>query len=216
MKSNYPNKQDLSAYLSGMFAAATVTALDTAVGLDTIVQAGIGSFEKEVGRKMLADSVDSTRVYNPPLNSHTLFIDDAVSVTSVVYQPAGSTAQTLGSGTDYWLEPANCAAKREPYTSIIFRQTWWGPIPMELRHSLQVTGKFGYWKELPADVFLAMLIGGHELLLGGLSHLQSNGLLRWKEGDVEQQYGANPLAYLHDLWTAQAARPRAQYQRWSL
>jgi len=210
VKTDYPNGDDLAALLtSAGFDSATVTAMDT----DTAIEAAIEGWERAIGRTMLASPVDSTHWYSPPTIGNVLPIDDVVSITSVVYQPFGGTAQTLVAGTDYHTEPANASARRAPITALRLRRSWQAPIDHSLQLSIGVTGRHGAGSTLPADVWQAMLCEGALLLWPQLTQRATSGLLGWKEGDVAEDYGVETWKRLKDAWSDTSAQAQRRYMR---
>src|SRR3712207_2981291 len=114
-KSAYPGGQDLHAFL----AACNLT-LDAKLGvfLDEAVAAAIAGFEREAGRAMLAGAAPLRRFDPPTGPGRVLFVPDLATVTSVVYQPTGGTAETLVEDEDYELEPYDAAAQGLPITRV--------------------------------------------------------------------------------------------------
>lgn len=216
----YPTASDLGAFLDATgLTNADGTALSTALSsrLAIAIAASRDRFERDVHRVMLAASTTTTRSFNPPVSrTGALHIDDLAALTSVVYQPQGSEAQTLTVQVDYWIEPINAAAKLEPITRLIFRRRWLEPIWPSMQQSIQVTGKWGYATDLPAAAYEAMLARAALGLLGHIIPLVTGGMTAFTEADVKEDYGSTPLGCSVSLWKAVDADAVRQFRRWEI
>jgi len=189
-KSVYPTAADIQAYLtaSGIVMDGSTADSTFADFLGDIADAGKLEFERRTDRKFLADTADMIYYFNPPADTQgVLFLNeikDLISVTSIVYQPTGSTALTLTLNTDYWLEPANNLAVGRPYEWVQFRTgRFLAPITPAQRRSIIITGKAGYAAAIPTDAWRAMISCGLLSEIGTLAQFFTGGLLSWRGAD---------------------------------
>ena len=215
----WPTSEDLNNFLS---AAGLTVSTSLELFLDTAVSAARRDFEGPAGadRKMLGDTSDVARRYDPPTDGQSLlFIADLASLTSVVYQPDGSSAETLTQNTDFWLEPYEAQSdsnRPAPYTRIRFARRWLQPLGTTLRRSIIITGKWGYATTLPDDVWLACLARAGWHLHATLAQSTSGGLVRWSDADASEQFGDSPLQALKDGWDGMFRTVAHSYRRLSL
>src|SRR5262245_848463 len=150
-KSAYPTGADIAEYLAEFGITVTNTAM-----LDTLAAAGVLRFEREAGRRMLAGA-DQARTYDPPATPLLDLGADLIGITSIAYQPQGSSSQAYSSPADYRLLPQNAPQLGRPWEMVDFVRVWWCPQPSSQRGALTVTGKWGYGTTIPEDAWLAML-----------------------------------------------------------
>jgi hypothetical protein len=115
----------------------------------------------EVGRwaNYFYPTTDDTTRYYTAEDHECLYIDEAVSITSVAVSEGGevtSTGYTAWAATDYLLKPFNYAANSEPIRAIEVdyvngSQTSFFGYPK----GVKVTGKFGFSTVPPADIVRA-------------------------------------------------------------
>lgn len=218
MKTAYPTATNVEDFIeaSGITAsAAQITFLDEAA------LSGKQIIERRTGRTFLGDGTNTTRYYQPPTTrSGRLRIEDLASISSVTYQPSGqTTATTWTANTDYWTEPDNYAARGEPITSLVLRQRWSQPLGTAYRRSIAVTGQWGYSTlaaGFPEAVWLAMIAAGLVDVWELFAQSISGGMLSWKEADVQEDYGVEPLKRLQTSWTDRVDRAVRLYRRWEI
>jgi len=127
----------------------------------------------DITHRSFGKDTDNTNVrYFTAIRSGQLFIDDIVELAEFATDPAG-----LGTydyvwvrGQDYVLEPANAAAKGQPYTEVRAlkggRWGWgsWGNarywLPVDRPQAIRATGQYG-WPSVPAKVKEATSIIAH-------------------------------------------------------
>jgi hypothetical protein len=154
----------------------------------------------------LKESADSTRYFDPSGLRLVDFQAGLISLTSLTLHGA---AQTLNA--DFFLLPAQASERGLPFTYIEFARAARGS-----RRSIAVTGRWGRVETLPEEVRQAVLAKAACLLAPQMLALVSQGLARWREGDVEQQSGAEPFASLTRGWEATFEQTVRGYRRPSL
>jgi hypothetical protein len=202
MKTAYPTATDIENFIE---AGGITTTAGQQAFFASAALAGKQIIEQRTGRVFLGDGTNTTRYYEPPTTrSGRLYIDDLASLSTVTYQPSGqATATSWTLNTDYWVEPDNYAAKGLPITSLILRQGWSQPLSGTYRRSVIVTGQWGYATlaaGFPDAVWLAMLAAGCVAVYGSIAQALTGGMLGWKEADVQEDYGVEPLKRLRDSW----------------
>lgn len=214
--SAYPTEADLLRFLqipmSGDVPDTVRTFLAAQVG------AARADLEQECNRVFLAPATAVTRYYDPPTDrARVLFIDDFATVTGIVYQPVGSSAETLTASTDYVLEPRNGPSESRPYTQVRFlNRSWMLPLSSTLYGSIAITGRRGYATSLPDNIWLAILARAAGNLWQAHRAGVTQGILGFTEGDLKIDFGVEPGKAMTEGWQAQYAAVVAQYQRLSL
>ena len=215
MKTAYPTATDVEAFIEA--SGITCTAAQTAF-LDEAAARGQQVIEQRCGRVFLGSGNNSTRYFDPPTNRNgRLEIDDLASLNTVQYQPYGSTAETLTLNTDFWTLPDNAAARSLPFTALQFRdRRWSGPITSSLRRSIIVSGQWNYGTlaaGFPEAVWLAMIAAGLTDMWEIFAQSISGGMLSWREADVQEDWGVEPLKRLRDAWETRANTTIRLYRR---
>ena len=166
--------------------------------LEPVINAALRDFEGEAGcgRKMLAPATATERTFDPPTfwdgTCSELRVPDMASggTVVVVFQPRGSTAETLTFGTHYHLEPQSASDTGKPYESILFyRRFGLEPLPMSLMRSLKITARWGYAITFPDDAWLAVLSRAAQQLYPAGRLANTGGILSWKNKDRQVEYG---------------------------
>lgn len=219
VSAGYPGAEDLQSFLE---AAELTLSAELLAQLPTAIAAARKDFENTVDRIMLAPADAAVRRFDPPAHwrdgGATLFLKrDLAAVTSVVYQPSGSDAETLTEGEDYELEPYDAPEDGQPYTRIRFLvRRWTGPLSARHRGSIRVTGRWGYATEIPEDAWLAMCARGAWRLFGQIAQASTGGMLGWSDADRKVDYGVETWGRLRDIWAAQYDGAVNNYKRWEL
>lgn len=191
------------------------------------VRAGIQGFERDCDRHFLAgrtienvETGEETRRFDPATNParYTSLLEfgpygDLTALSSVVWAPESSPAETLALNTDFWPVPVNAPATGFPYTGLEFRRRFWAPLLPANRHSIEVTGLWGFGTILPADAWRAMLTGAAVQAWTGIFNARSGGVLSWKEADVSEDYGIQPLSDIRKGWAMDYDRAVTAYRR---
>ena len=217
----YPDAGDVQLWLTAAgftFSTATASQASQMELFDAIARIGRQILEKRCGREFLGSGSNSTRYFDPPTNRDgRLRIDDLATLNTVQYQPYGSTAQSLTLLTDFWTLPDNAGERDLPFTALQFRALRWSqPITSSLRRSIIVSGQWGMFAKadgLPEAVWSAMIAAGCSELSGSLSQAVTGGLLSWKEADVQEDWGVEPLKRLRDAWETRANTTIRLYRR---
>ena len=220
----YPDAGDVQTWLTAAgftFSTSTASQASQMELFDAIARTGRQVFERRCGRTFLGTGSNSTRYFDPPTNRDgRLRIDDLASLNTVQYQPYGSTAETLTLTTDFWTLPDNAADRSLPFTALQFRaRRWSGPITSSLRRSIIISGQWGMFTKatgLPEAVWSAMIAAGCLDLFGTLSQALTGGLLSWKEADVQEDYGVEPLNRLRASFEARVDTAVRLYRRWEI
>lgn len=218
MKTAYPINTDVQAFL--VASGFTVTAGQLAF-MDEAAAAGQQIIERRCGRVFLGSGSNSTRYFDPPsTRSGRLRIDDLASLNTVTYQPSGQvTATTWTENTDFWVQPDNRAVKLLPITSLVLKQRWSQPLSTAYRRSVIVSGQWGYATlaaGFPEAVWTAMLAAGCLEVYEMIAQALTGGLLNWREADVQEDYGVEPLRRLKDSWEARTETVVRLYRRWEI
>jgi hypothetical protein len=186
-----------------------VLMLPASMELANAVSAGVGRFEREASRLMLAGAA-TTRTFDPPQNYGAILNlrDDLVNISSVSYQ--GATQVNL---SDYQALPQDAPAKGQPYNRLRFSKNWWAPFTVSQWGSIAVNGQWGYGLTIPDDAWKAMLTAAALERLPMIVSFITGGLLAWKEADVSETYGVKPYLFLNDYWTSIYTAAVARYRR---
>lgn len=207
--STYPTLDDVSEILT----EAGVT-LPSSGRMARALDAATQRFEDLTGRHPMLAQGATTRHYSPPDGPNgILFVDDLVSVTSVLYSPPNGAAQTLVLGQDFSLAPRNAPVKKLPYDRIEFRRRWTQPIGVRYQESLAITGWFGYGLTFPPDAYEAMVYDACASLMPSLNRALSGGIKSIREGSDGVTYA---LGDTGDQWAQQYADTVAKYRRVTL
>lgn len=196
-KAAYPTGADLVAYLTAAgFATTFIAALDTT----TAALAGAAQFERDADRRMLA--VTQTREFDPERVGPRGFLDlraDLATATSVAY---GS--QSFIVGTDVRLMPLNAVDDGHPYNALSFgywRRFYAVSYPL-LPVLITVIGSWGFGATIPEDAWEGMLAFAGMFLFPQLVQRRTQGMIEWREADMQESYGLNPLLSLRLGWQA--------------
>ena len=124
--------------------------------LDELVTAASRAIDDYCQRRFYA--VSETRTYTPE-DSHTLAVDDLLSVTTLKTDEDGDRAYevTWGAARDYWQEPGDDAAQGQPYTQIVFDRPDGRYRFMGRWRGVQIVGSFGYAAVAPKPVVEACI-----------------------------------------------------------
>lgn len=218
----YPAGADLEAFLegTGITVGATLSPL-----LEAAVQGATAEFEGAIQRRLLAGPLDSIRYFDPPVNRDGLLHlaaagrdGELASFTSVVYQPQGSTAETLTQGTDYVLEERNALTQGHAYSRVRFGsyRRWGSPQSLAYRGALQITGRWGAMLTFPLDAWQAILCYAALSMFPPARYNATGGVLDWKEDDVAEGYGIEVTKDLLTGWQMVYKSAVLRYRRWSL
>ena len=191
MPLTYPTETDLERYLIGTgIVNTTPQAPFTFMDLNEFVQAAKSNFEGRVGRAVLA--VSQTRTYDPPMFPRTKLplVDDLAQLTSLSIT---GVAKVLN--TDFFLLPENADMLSKPFNLIDFA------VPIYAgRKSISITGFWGYALVIPDGPWASILARAAMLAHPQLAAAVSRGFVSWKEDDVSETYGTDPLGFLRDQW----------------
>jgi hypothetical protein len=136
----------------------------------------------------------------------------------VVYQPEGSSAETLTQNTDYWLLPYNAAADLEPWTALELRRGFPAPPhPDALHRAIRVTGTWGWAASIPEDAWEAIRDLAFLWLLPhwGLN-LSGGGRQMTVDAGVTRQYGTDPAGGARRAMDERIRAAVGRYRRISL
>jgi hypothetical protein len=214
----YPTAAQLQQFLAAQNLVDNPPAGAAALfDYDLAVKSAVSDFEAATQRRFVA-GVPATRYYAPPSNPRRLldFRSDLLSLTSVVYHPLNSSAQTLVVDTDYRLGPANAAADATPYQYLELYYRWWAADLWSLQRAVEVTGVWAYSAQVPEDVFQAILKSATILMLPELATMETGHLRSWKQGIVTEEYGSDPLGRIQTRFETQVARVVGRYRRKSI
>ncbi len=220
----YPTAVDLSSFLTG---AGVATGVVAGLDLATAVAAARIAFERASGRVMLAGASATERRFDPPTNRERVVWlgdggrnGDLASLTSVVYQPEGATAETWTQNTDFELLPENALHASDdpvqPATMLRCTRLWSSPLPLSLRRSLKITGRWGYGLTIPEDAWAAMRYRAASLVLPQVRQASTGGLTRIQMGSSVQEYGRGGWDSLQSGWDAAYQEAVMAYRQVSL
>jgi hypothetical protein len=207
----YPTADDVLAFLEGAGLTVSDALQDF---LEDAAEAGQREFERRTGIKPFLAGTAATRYLDPPTRSRELVLPvPLAALTSVTYQPTGSTATVYTLNTDYSAYPRNYAVEGVPITRLRFATNrWLDPLSIAFRGSLAILGQWGYATTIPSDAWLAMCALGAMHLSPQLGQALRNGLVRWSEKDRSEQYEEG-LETLAAGWEMRVARAVNSYRR---
>ena len=191
MPLTYPNENDMERYLvGGGLVFPTPQSPLTFIDLRQHVLGAINNFEGRVGRTLLAAS--QTRTFDPPMFPRTKLplVDDLAQMTSL---SVAGTVKVLN--VDYYLLPENADALGKPFNLVDFAVPIYGA-----RKSVSITGLWGYATQIPDGPWNSILARAAYLAHPQIAAAVSKGLVSWKEDDVSETYGIDPLGFLRDQW----------------
>lgn len=149
------------ASLVDLKAAIRITDTDSDALLQVALDAATTAINEHCNRTFVADSVATTRYYEP--NGGTIVTDDFYTTTGFVVT-VGGTAVPLAVpnvSAGYTLTPENAVALGEPYTGFYYSTSTLAPWPLigsVQRATAAVTAKWGYAATVPSAVQLACLL----------------------------------------------------------
>jgi hypothetical protein len=198
-RTQYPTGHDLEAFLTSAGFSSTV--LDT-FDLDLFAAAGWQAFNRNAGRTMLA--VSGARSFDRPYGARGVIDlgDDLASASAPTLADAG-TALTLN--TDYVLEPLDAPGRGAPYNRLRFWRRLWN-ISHTIGPPITVTGAWGYAVTIPEDAWVGMLALGALAMVPQMAQAAAGGLTMWREADMAESYGSEPLGGLRLGWQSMAQR----------
>lgn len=213
-KSAYPVTADLVA----LMLRAGFTVANTEAG-DAIASA-VDEFERRTARKMIAESNDRGRRYDPPVDGWLDLGYDLATLTRIEYSPQGGTTELLTQNTDYWMESYDGGADAEPliapYYAVRFGRCWYQPVLPADRRSIVVTGKWGYATSatgFPEDAWVAMLHRGGALLAAEVGSVTAAGRTQRTEAGVQSSWSRDPLGAIADRWNDEFEAAVRRYRR---
>jgi hypothetical protein len=224
-KSSYPVAADLTAFLGLGSLSLDATQVGNAV------LAGIESFQRDVGRHMLAGKTVANGVVaayqrtfplpTDPYGYVDFGADLAAAPTLVAYQPYGGTEETWTVSEHYILLPQNALVDGRPYTGMQSRAMGWRTgSGWDYGAVIEVTGPWGYGTGIPEDAWQAMLIGGvlelfdmHVISAQGLSSSSTGG---WSHEGHSESGSSSSTASVADRingWRQQRERAVGRYRK---
>ena len=191
MPATYPTESDLERYLiaTGIVNSAPQSPF-TFLDLNQLVLAAKNNFEGRIGRTILATT--QTRIYDPPSFPRVMLplVDDLAQMTSL-----SVTGVVKILNADYFLRPENADVQQKPFNLVEFAVPIYGP-----RKCISITGFWGYSLAIPDGPHQSILARAAYLAQPQLAAAVSRGLVSWKEDDVSETYGTDPLGFLRDQW----------------
>lgn len=141
----------------------------------------------------VADAAASARRFSPGEDRLLLLRAGLLSVTWVKTGLLidGSGGTSLTRDQDYRLLPETAEHRGKPWTMIEFAS-----VPSGDPRSIEIKGSWGYCSAATAAASRAVLARATCELLPQIGQRLSEGVVKWREGDVERQYGDEPLAGL--------------------
>lgn len=196
---------DLKAFLqAGGLIGVPLSSTETLLDFAGAVSAAQERFEQEVRWfPFLKQNTDVTRYFDP---NETRFLDLQGGLITLTSVSIGGTA--LVENSDFFCMPRSASLRGVPITSLEFAR-----VPTGRHGSIAVTGRWGCVATLPDSVKQAVLGKAAVLLVPQIHAAFSRGLLRWREGDVEQSSGAEPFASLVQGWERGYAEAVQHYRR---
>jgi len=214
-QSAYPTAAQLTTFLSGAGVTMAADFDETAA-----VNGAADEFERRIRRILLAPAGAVNRRYDPPVTpSNVLVLDrDLATVTSVVYQPEGGSAETLVRDTDFWLLGNPGDVEVEP-----FAVSWWGvrflrrwslPLGGAVYRSLRITGRWGYATTIPDDAWQAILeLAAVGAVASYATDQVQEGLVRYAAAGVEKLWSEDPLRGVMRRWQGRVDAAVGRYVR---
>ncbi len=203
MAATWPTAADLLLFLQAAgLVTDTLTEAQDLLELDTAIEAARAEFEQRTHWEPFL-AATQTRKYDAPLGTNLILDAGLLTCTSV--SVAGAL---LVADIDYWLAPANAALRGRPYTRVEFRS-----MPVCDPQQIVIVGSWGRFAALPPEARLAVLGGAARRLAPQLGAAVSRGVVMWREGDVQEQYGPEPFGGLAAAWQKLMERGVATYTR---
>lgn len=219
-----PTANDLWTFLIGAgLMAASPSAAQKALDLAGAASSAKDDFEQDIQYEPFLAGVASLRKYDPrevvyPPEEMPM-LDLGGGLLSVTTFKVGVTATspglTLTLNQDYFLRPARAPQKNRPYTWIEFYRAVFPPgvIGAGYPDSIQITGPWGFAATVPDWAFQAALFKAGLRLIPSLALAINNGLIRWRRGDEEKQWGPHPLTAQREDWQREYHQAIGRYQR---
>lgn len=223
-KTTYPSPAELEAYV---VSTGLVTADDVGdVDFQSATEAAIREWEERTGwLPFLAAASTTSRRYDPPGPNRSpsspwttrgghwrlwlgAGIVSSTTPTVVTGYSDESAGTTLVNEDDFWMGPENADAKGKPWEWVEFSGGQWG----EAR-SIRITARFGYSTNIADDVWQAVRCLGALEVAPELEGLISGGTVSYKDADVEEKFGDDPLRTWTDRWDGKVKQVVARYTR---
>lgn len=200
-----PTQAQLIALMARAGFTVAATEADLANG------AAADEFQRRVGTQILAPAGTVAHVYDPPISGCLDLRRALMTLTSVVHQPQGGSAEVLTQNTDYVLMEYTPVLDVEPnqgrYWAIEFlTRRWTFPLAPGNRRSLIVTGTWGLWTAaagMPDDVFQALLHRAGAMLLTELGSFAAVARTQQSEVGVQTSWGSDPNSGVRREWNAE-------------
>ncbi len=183
MPTAWITSSELTSYLNSL----GVTTMPSGIDLDDEVQAAIDQFEAETGYiPFLAETVDSTTLYDPNGTEMLDLLSGYVSITSVsVGVPLGGSGTEVDEGSYWFGWPSSPASRSQPIQFLRFVSPQYGD-----PGSIAVVGKRGFGSTIPQrawnavrDMAASSVITTHEGFGGAVK--------REKMGSVETEFASS-------------------------
>lgn len=225
----YPTSSDLQTWLTaeGLYNSAFSGSLSDALDAAEL------ELEALVGSRPLIKAASATaRRYDPagPRSRLSAFggggrylrldayLGEAPTEVMVGCDESGANGAVLTLWTDYFLEPRNWSEAGLPISGIVFHQMRYGN-----PGSIKVTGKWGAWTTLPADLKIALFkLAAWNLRNAIAMAATAGGIAKWDDGDVSNTYASPQDFFLGNGgegtgllggYYAEARRAALRYQR---
>lgn len=98
---------------------------------------------------------------------------------------AGVQGRDFVVGSDLWLRPSNAPAQRRPYSQIQFVNSVQGGAPFPQPNVIRITGLWGRVREVPPDVWYAVLRYAMVMTMTGSN--QEQDVVSWSEDGFSEE-----------------------------
>lgn len=193
------------------------------IDFENAARVAVTTIEELTGRRFTPGAAATTRLFDPPYTSrnNTVFLQgDLCSSTLPTITVSGSA---MALNTDYFLGPDNAdqiissEGISKPWSWVEFRNYLSFGNSFTSRKSISITGLWCYATVVPETIWKAELAQAMITIYPELALHISRGALKWREGDVEEEYGrglgAGPFMAEKLAWDALVKNAVSTYRR---
>ncbi len=193
------------------------------IDFDNAARVAVATIEEMIGRKFTPGATPSARLFDPPSNPNKGVISlrtDLCSASSVTITGGGS-AMVLN--TDFFLGPDNSDQMLNsegislPWSWVEFLNYLPFGNLYTSRKTISITGLWCYATVVPETVWKAELAQAMKTIYPEMAMHISKGLLMWREGDVQEEYGrgvgSGPFATEKLIWDGLIQNAASGYKR---
>ena len=212
-KTSYPSAKNLKDFL----LVSELKIKDESI-LENALAGAISYWEKSTGwRPFLASKHTSVQKYAFPRNCgwssrggvRILELDNGLVELKKI--TISGSKKDLTETADFSLMPFNATANNRPYEWIEFHSGLCSP-----GEFLEIEGKWGYQKQVPSEVWNAIIKLAACDCLELHTPSSAGKLVSWSEGDVSEKYHPSSIDQLLEHWKKDTQQLMKKYQRFKL